>query len=314
MRQPLHRPYALLVDRDAGTRELYAQSLRGALYEVEEAEDGHAALAKVLGGRRYDVIVTDTRLPGLNGYDLSTRIRRELNARDTTIVVVTSEGSPPSIERAYRAGADVVLVKPCLPETLLDVTLRNRELHTRYERARAESLTDPLTELPNRRFLLSHATGELARASRERYDVALLLADIDDIKSINDVYGHQAGDGVLKCVAGCLRRSLRTYDVCGRLAGDEFVLILSRCNAELAAKRAAELTAAVSRQAAKAGIPGGPPISIAVGAAVYPVDGLTYEQLIAAADARMYRQKRGRTSPHRETRRRRLRRPPASRA
>src|SRR5262249_7362671 len=114
----LMNPHILLVDRDGDTRELYAQYLRGARYEVDDAEDGRVALAKVLG-RHYDVIVTETRLPGITGYELAALIRRDAATRETTIIVVTGEGAPVDVERAYRAGADVVLVKPCLPETLL---------------------------------------------------------------------------------------------------------------------------------------------------------------------------------------------------
>src|SRR5262245_15016873 len=112
------KPHVLLVDRDRDTRELYAQFLRGAQYEVHNAEDGRLALAKVLG-RHYDAIVTDTRLPGITGYQLTALIRGDAATREMTIIVVTGEGMPADVERAYRAGADVVLVKPCLPETLL---------------------------------------------------------------------------------------------------------------------------------------------------------------------------------------------------
>jgi len=168
---------------------------------------------------------------------------------------------------------------------------KNRELSTLYERAHAESLTDPLTELPNRRFINSHATAELARARRESYDVAFLLVDIDDFKNINDRYGHQQGDLALRTIATCLRRGLRSYDVCGRYAGDEFVLILSRCNAELAEKRAAELSEAVTNRLPDSEYPHDRTISISVGAAVFPADGVNYEELLAIADSRMYARK-----------------------
>jgi diguanylate cyclase (GGDEF)-like protein len=178
-----------------------------------------------------------------------------------------------------------------------DIARANEELHSLYERAHAESLTDPLTELPNRRFLASHALSEIARAGREGYDVAFLLADVDDFKVINDTYGHSEGDSVLRLVAAYLRRGLRPYDVCGRYAGDEFVLILSRCSAVLAERRAAELAGSLSD--ARAGVDDGHgrPLSISIGCAVFPADGATYETLLAAADARMYRHKHRRGEP-----------------
>lgn len=168
---------------------------------------------------------------------------------------------------------------------------QNRELHTMYERAHAESLTDPLTELPNRRFLTTHAIAEIARARREGYEVAFLVVDIDDFKSINDRFGHQQGDLALRTVANALRKGLRAYDACGRYAGDEFVLILARCNAELAQKRAAELADAVANRLPDSEFPPERTLAISVGAAVFPTDGARYEELIAVADSRMYARK-----------------------
>ena len=165
---------------------------------------------------------------------------------------------------------------------------KNRELHTLYERAHAESLTDPLTELPNRRFITTHAEGEIARARREGYEVAFLVIDINDFKTINDRYGHADGDRALRTVATALRGALRSYDACARYAGDEFVVILSRCGADMADRRAAELAEAVGNRLPDSEFPSDRPLSISIGAAVFPKDGVRYEELIAVADSRMY--------------------------
>lgn len=155
----------------------------------------------------------------------------------------------------------------------------------------AESRTDPLTQLPNRRFLASHAETEIARASRSGQPLAFVMVDVDRFKLINDTYGHQKGDEVLSLIADCLRRGLRPYDICARYAGDEFVLVLSGCTAAMAAQRADELTAAIAT--ASPAIPGAAPLSISasIGVAAYPADGRTYEDLLAVADARMYQRK-----------------------
>ncbi len=205
----------------------------------------------------------------------------------------------------YGAQAVALLIAPLylgyrLYKAYLDrvdsMARKNRELNTLYERAHAEALTDTLTELPNRRFLNAHAGAELARARRERYEVAFLLADIDSFKSINDEFGHKQGDAALRTVAACLRSGLRPYDVCGRYGGDEFVLILSRCNGELVEKRAAELSEAVMTRLPDSEYPADRPLSISIGAAVYPADGASYEELLAVADSRMYTRKHRRTA------------------
>lgn len=115
---PRHPPLALLVDRDGETRTLYAEFLRLAPCDVDEAEDGREALAKAIT-RHPDVVVTETRLPGMDGFDLCSVLRSDASTRDIPIVFVTGTGSSHDLQRAHQAGADAVLVKPCLPGTLL---------------------------------------------------------------------------------------------------------------------------------------------------------------------------------------------------
>jgi two-component system cell cycle response regulator DivK len=109
---------ALLVDRDPDSRQMYAEFLRHAAYEVEQAEDGREALAKAISQRPH-VIITETQLPGIDGYRLCELLRADAATQATPIIVVTGDAYPPDLLRAERSGADVVLTKPCLPERLL---------------------------------------------------------------------------------------------------------------------------------------------------------------------------------------------------
>jgi two-component system, cell cycle response regulator DivK len=111
------QPLALLVDRDADTRHMYAEFLRRSAYEIDEAEDGREALAKALT-RNPDVIVTETRLPGMNGFEFCRLLRDDPATRDVAILFVTGDALDSDAKRAQSAGADAVLVKPCLPEDL----------------------------------------------------------------------------------------------------------------------------------------------------------------------------------------------------
>src|SRR5687768_17028745 len=108
---------ALLVDRDDDTRQLYAEYLRLGSWQVDEASDGREALAKAIA-LRPDVIVTETRLPGIDGVTLCDLLRRDVTTNAIPVVVVTGDAYPSDIEHALEAGADVVLTKPCLPEQL----------------------------------------------------------------------------------------------------------------------------------------------------------------------------------------------------
>ena len=108
-------------------------------------------------------------------------------------------------------------------------------------RAQEEALTDPLTGLPNTRFLWMHLTQELARAGRQASRLALLLVDVDDFKSVNDTEGHPVGDLALKELATVLRQAVRPYDVCARYGGDEFVIMLPECGRDEAEERLRDL-------------------------------------------------------------------------
>jgi diguanylate cyclase (GGDEF)-like protein/putative nucleotidyltransferase with HDIG domain len=166
-----------------------------------------------------------------------------------------------------------------------------------FEQTQEDSLTDPLTGLPNTRFLFMHLTRELARAERLKQDVALLVMDLDNFKSINDSHGHHVGDRALCEVARVLRTAIRPYDICVRYAGDEFIVVLSGCNAEEAESKRAELQQSIDEVYFEARPGKRVELGISVGAAVFPQDGESYEALLATADSRMYQDKSRRKRP-----------------
>jgi diguanylate cyclase (GGDEF)-like protein/putative nucleotidyltransferase with HDIG domain len=163
-----------------------------------------------------------------------------------------------------------------------------------FEQTHEASLTDPLTGLPNTRFMFMHLTRELARAERLESEVSLLVMDLNDFKEINDTYGHQTGDRALRDVAQVLRTTIRPYDICVRYAGDEFIVVLAGCGADEAEYKRQELQQAVEHLLfeARPGLPLS--LSISAGAAVFPQDGDSYDALLATADSRMYADKASR--------------------
>jgi CheY-like chemotaxis protein len=145
---------ALIADRDAETRRMYAEFLALSDCRIEQAEDGRDALAKVFS-RQPDVVVTETHLPGINGFELCALLRQDTATRSIPIVLVTGEMVDIDVERAETAGADAVLTKPCPPATLfaeiqrlvhLSADLRERSRAARERMhgqiARSETLLD----------------------------------------------------------------------------------------------------------------------------------------------------------------------------
>jgi diguanylate cyclase (GGDEF)-like protein len=155
----------------------------------------------------------------------------------------------------------------------------------------SESVTDPLTGLPNQRFALPHAAREVALAARDGASLAIVVADLDGFKAINDTYGHRAGDLVLREVAHCLQSAIGPDDVCARYGGDEFLIVMSHCYAWEAERRGQQLKAAVAALRFNGKIGTDAAVALSVGIAVLPDDGESLEELLEAADARMYRNK-----------------------
>jgi diguanylate cyclase (GGDEF)-like protein len=160
-----------------------------------------------------------------------------------------------------------------------------------FEQTQEDSLTDPLTGLPNTRFMFMHLTRELSRAERLKSEVSLLVMDLDRFKDINDNHGHHVGDRALREVAGVLRAAIRPYDICVRYAGDEFIVVLSGCAADEAERKRVELQTAIDEAIFEPRPGKRLQLGISIGAAVFPHDGNTYETLLATADSRMYRDK-----------------------
>ena len=163
-----------------------------------------------------------------------------------------------------------------------------------FEQTQEDSLTDPLTGLPNRRSMFVHLSREFARAERLHGAAALIVMDVDEFKSINDTYGHHVGDQALRAVAGALSSSLRPYDLCVRYAGDEFIVLLADCSPAAAEAKRQELQQRVANVMFEVRPGRRLPLAVSAGAAVFPEDGTTYEALLAVADQKMYRDKKAR--------------------
>jgi diguanylate cyclase (GGDEF)-like protein len=159
-----------------------------------------------------------------------------------------------------------------------------------HEQIRELAATDSLTGLANRRAFRDRAEGEISRCGRKRQKLSVVLVDLDKFKAVNDVHGHAAGDQVLGCVASALTRMCRRSDFAARFGGDEFVLLLpetSRRQAEMILNRVRQI---------RVRLPELQGLDVALsycwGIAVFPTDGRDLEQLIHAADARLYGMKR----------------------
>jgi len=155
-----------------------------------------------------------------------------------------------------------------------------------YEKAQSTASTDYLTGLPNARSICQHLEKELSRVRRTKKPLAVLLCDLNGFKKVNDTFGHLTGNKLLQEIAARFKSSCREYDQVGRLGGDEFVFVLP----ELAKDQVPDMERRLNRavQEASRSSCAEMVVSVSVGSAFYPVDGVSGEELLSEADRSMY--------------------------
>lgn len=191
-------------------------------YIVLFAEDGREALA-AMAKHQPCLLVTDWEMPDISGIELCKKIRRDYESY-VHIILLTSNTDKDQIVEGLAAGADDYLTKPFHPGELLARVAVGRRVAELHRQLQAKTLlleelaqTDSLTGLPNRRVIEDWTKRELCGAERHGFGLWLVMADLDHFKSINDTYGHEAGDLVLKRFAEILRRNTRSSNLCGRM-------------------------------------------------------------------------------------------------
>ena len=221
----------LIADDDQISRMITKAAVEQSGHECIVAVDGDSAW-QLYKEHSPEAVVTDLMMPGLNGLDLCRAIRAAEEDRYTYVILVTSHGSRKDVLAGMEAGADDYVTKPLDPFSLhirLLAAQRITTLHAdlaRYRSALSEQArTDPLTKLHNR-LKLAEDLGALRGEGVTGHNYCLAMVDVDNFKSYNDIYGHQAGDTALVAIASTLAGEVRKSDAVYRFGGEEFLLVL----------------------------------------------------------------------------------------
>lgn len=288
----------LIAEDDSISRRMLEAFMVKWGYEVIVATQGEEAWGILQGNDSPQLAVLDWMMPGRDGIDICRSLRQRKGRPYTYILLLTARGQKEDIVEGFEAGTDDYVIKPFDPYELRArlragqriVELQEQLLQAR-EALRDRASRDPLTDLWNHGTIIAILRKEVARASRTRGPFAVAMADVDRFKTINDTYGHQAGDAVLREASRRLRGAMRTYDSLGRYGGDEFLAVVPGCDPAGVARFAESFRARIDRKAVET--PEGLiPVTLSLGVvALDDVSDVKAETLVRVADAALYRAK-----------------------
>jgi two-component system, cell cycle response regulator len=266
----------LIVDDDPYLRETLVKLLQKMGFFSKSVSNGHDALGELVDNNNYTIIITDMKMPGMDGLDLIKKIQ-ELS--DISTIAMTGYAEGYSYVDVINAGASDFIKKPFGVEEL-EAKIRRiiTERNLRKELNRL-SITDALTELYNQRHFYDRLNEEVTRASRQKYSLSLMLLDINDFKIYNDKYGHLAGDDILKSAGKIILNSIREgVDSGYRYGGDEFAIILIDADINIAQDIGLRISKAFEDKEK---------VTVSIGYSKFS-DGMSPTDLVLAADKDLY--------------------------
>jgi diguanylate cyclase (GGDEF)-like protein len=286
--------YILIIDDDADIRQQISEYINLSGYISSTAANAEEAI-NLLKNKKYDVVITDIKMPGMDGLALTDIIKKRYSS---DVIVMTGYSENYSYEEAVKKGASDFVFKPIrLEELLLRLkrVLRERRLRQHrnqiLEKLKKLAITDGLTKLHNSRHFYYAIELEIDRSKRYNHPLGLLLLDIDDFKQYNDLYGHIEGDKVLCTIGRTIKSLLRTMDSAYRYGGEEFTIILPETNITKAETVGQRIRTAIE-SIKFFPVPGKPvSITISVGVTQYKPQE-TVSSFVQRADKAMYISKR----------------------
>ncbi|WP_132653919.1 MULTISPECIES: diguanylate cyclase [unclassified Rhizobium] len=277
----------LVVDDVPSARQVLVDLLKAQQYLVVEANSGLEALAALEAFGDIELVVTDHHMPDMSGYELTRRIRHRFGSDKMRVIGVSSSNDRMLSASFLKAGASDFVYRPFVAEELQCRIANNVETLTQMKQLRAAAACDYLTGLYNRRYFYDNGPKLVNECLRLKMPSAVAILDIDHFKRLNDTYGHEIGDRVLKAVADRLHTIFEGSDnLLSRLGGEEFAILFPQMDSLAATKLCDEIRSDISRLRVTAD---DEELAVTVSIGVAEIAGYeTFENYLNAADQFLY--------------------------
>lgn len=272
----------LVVDDTKVMRTLTSAQLKTQKLKVICAKDGRDALEKLSTGVPIHLVLTDYEMPKMDGFDFIKELRRKYPKDQLPVIGMSAVGNSEIAIGFLKCGANDFIHKPFSYEELLCRVSQNLDLYNMIEDLKKTIYKDALTGLNNRRFLFEY--GEELFVTKNS-DIIVAMIDVDHFKSINDTYGHSAGDHALTKIAGMLEEDLGKYGIVARFGGEEFCVVMTGRDENYAVEKLEKARNSISKTAIDVG---GDNVFISISIGVCSITKDNFDELVNEADKALY--------------------------
>lgn len=298
MAEPVEGARILVVEDKEFEKTKIAETLAQD-HNIVMAVDSGVKGIELVGKYAFDVLMISLNLRNEDGLRLCSHLKSNERTRSVPIVMICEDDEMDRVAHGLEIGAHDYIVRPLDRNELLArvrTQIRRKRFQERlrstYEISLSLALTDSLTGLYNRRYFEVHLEKLLQKSAENKKSFAIIMLDIDHFKSVNDTYGHNVGDEVLKVFAERMKNSLRSFDLVARLGGEEFVALLPDASPERAYMVAERLRRSISDHPVSCSVEGGKlSVTTSAGGAIIAHNGHTIQEVLERADKCLYEAK-----------------------
>lgn len=285
-------PLVLMVDDVAKNLQVLGTILSKEKYKIAAANNGEQAI-NIANNTFPDLILLDIMMPGINGFEVCARLKKDPKTKDIPIIFLTAKMEPEDIVKGFETGAVDYIAKPfnsiellARVKTHLELKISRDLLKIKNEQLEKLAITDSMTGLYNHRYIIDVLSERIKEAKRYKQSLSVAMLDIDNFKKVNDNHGHPFGDFVLIRISTIIEETIRKTDIVGRYGGEEYLIIFTNTGKRNAFNTLERIRKSIEKEKWDRG-----DLVVTVSGGLSELKDENYSKLIKKADKLLYKAK-----------------------